>query len=56
MLIDRLGARVVLVATAAICVIGQGVFSFGGFKNWFWLMLVGKFQAYVGRAIFGVGG
>ena len=42
MLIDRVGARVVLVVTAGICMIGQAVFAAGGFKNWFWLMLVGN--------------
>lgn len=42
MLIDRVGARVVLVVTAGICMLGQAVFAGGGMKNWFWLMLVGK--------------
>ena len=39
----------VMILTAFICVIGHTVFSIGGFKNMFAVMLAG-------RAIFGIGG
>lgn len=48
-LIDKIGARVVLILTAGLCVIGQLVFSYGGFFNSFAIMLVS-------RVIFGLGG
>lgn len=48
-LIDKFGARIVLVLTASICVLGQFVFSMGGMENLFSVMLMG-------RIIFGVGG
>lgn len=41
MMIDKLGARVVLVFTAGLCTLGQAIFAAGGFKNYFWLMLLG---------------
>lgn len=41
-MIDKLGARVIMVVTAGICCLGQAVFFSGGYKNLFWLMLVGK--------------
>lgn len=30
MLIDKIGARIVLIFTCSICVVGQAVYSFGG--------------------------
>jgi MFS family permease len=42
LMIDKLGARVIMVVTAGICCLGQAVFFSGGYKNLFWLMLVGK--------------
>ena len=48
-LIDKIGARIVLILVATICLIGQAVFGLGGFINFFSIMLVG-------RVIFGVGG
>lgn len=48
-MIDSKGPRIVLIITATICVIGHGVFTIGGFRNTFTLMLVG-------RTIFGLGG
>lgn len=49
MLIDRIGARVVLIITAMFCVIGHIIFGFGGYQNSFSVMLIG-------RVVFGVGG
>lgn len=49
MLIDKVGARIVLIITCSICVIGHAVYSFGGLENMFTIMLLG-------RIIFGVGG
>ena len=49
MLIDKIGARVVLCIVASICLAGQAVFGLGAFVNLFTLMLVG-------RVIFGIGG
>ncbi len=48
-MIDKIGARSVLVITAVICVIGQAVFSMGGIGNVFGIMLLG-------RIVFGIGG
>lgn len=55
-MIDKLGARVIMVITAGICCLGQAVFFSGGYKNLFWLMLIGNQRHYAGRGIFGVGG
>ena len=55
-MIDKLGARVVMVITAGICAVGQAVFVTGGYKNFFWLMLIGSCLLDLGRGIFGVGG
>ncbi len=49
MLIDKVGARIVLVITAAICVVGHSIFSFGGIQNSLSIMLIG-------RVAFGIGG
>lgn len=49
MLIDKIGARIVLIITCSICVAGQIVYSFGGLENMFSVMLLG-------RIIFGIGG
>lgn len=49
MLIDKIGARIVLIITCSICVIGQSVYFFGGLENVFAVMLLG-------RVIFGIGG
>jgi MFS family permease len=48
-LIDKIGARIVLIITASFCVIGQLVFGFGGLSNSFSIMLMG-------RIVFGIGG
>jgi len=48
-MIDKYGARIVLMLSAMFCVLGQIVFGFGGSNNAFWLMLVG-------RIVFGIGG
>jgi MFS family permease len=48
-LIDKIGARVVLIITSTFCVLGQAIFGFGGYSNLFSIMLVG-------RIIFGIGG
>ena len=49
MLIDSKGPRIVLILTASLCVLGQAVFAFGGFRNIWAVMLIG-------RVIFGLGG
>lgn len=49
MLIDKVGARIVMVITATICVIGHSIFSFGGIQNALSIMLIG-------RVVFGIGG
>lgn len=49
MLIDKIGARIVLVIAAAFCVGGQLIFGFGGLENIFAVMLAG-------RVVFGIGG
>jgi hypothetical protein len=49
MLIDKIGARIVLIGTALICVIGHSIFSFGGIQNLLSVMLIG-------RVVFGIGG
>ena len=46
-LIDKFKARTILIITIIILAAGQTVFTFGGFKNIFWIMLTG-------RIIFGV--
>lgn len=48
-LIDRIGARIVLIIAASFCVLGQMIFGVGGNDNLFSVMLVG-------RIVFGVGG
>ena len=48
-MIDKYGARVVLIITAGFCVVGHFVFGLAGLQNSFGLMLVG-------RIVFGVGG
>jgi MFS family permease len=49
MLIDRIGARWVLIIAAVFCVIGHFIFGFGGYENSFAVMLAG-------RVVFGIGG
>ena len=49
MLIDKIGARWVLLITASFCVVGQLIFSYGGYDNTFGIMLAG-------RVVFGIGG
>lgn len=49
MLIDSKGPRIALVLTASLCVLGQTIFSFGGLKNIWGVMLLG-------RVVFGLGG
>lgn len=49
MLIDKIGARIVLIITCSICVVGQAIYSFGGLENIFGVMLLG-------RIVFGIGG
>lgn len=49
MLIDTKGPRAALLLTASFCVIGQIIFSLGGFKNIWTVMLIG-------RIVFGLGG
>lgn len=48
-LIDKIGARIVLIISAMFCVLGHLIFGFGGYRNVFGIMLVG-------RAVFGIGG
>lgn len=48
-LIDRIGARIVLIISAMFCVIGHIIFGFGGLENTFGIMLIG-------RMVFGIGG
>jgi len=48
-MIDKYGARLVLIITCMFCVTGHLIFGFGGLKNSFGLMLVG-------RVVFGIGG
>ena len=48
-LIDKIGARWVLIITASFCVLGHFIFGFGGYQNTFSIMLVG-------RVVFGIGG
>jgi MFS family permease len=47
-LFDKYGSRICLVGFTCILMIGQGVFMVGGYKQKYWLMLLG-------RAIFGIG-
>ena len=54
MLIDKLKARTVLVITILILTTGQFVFTLGGYRNMFSIMLVGRICFYSGRIIFGV--
>ena len=49
MLIDSKGPRIALILTSAFCVIGQIIFGFGGLKNVWAIMLLGRF-------VFGIGG
>ena len=49
MLIDRIGARWVLIIAASFCVVGHFIFGFGGMQNVFAIMLAG-------RVVFGIGG
>lgn len=49
MLIDTKGPRLALLLTAGLCVIGQLIFSVGGLKNIWFVMLAG-------RVVFGLGG
>lgn len=51
MLIDRIGARVVLIITAMLCVLGQFVFSYGGLENSFAIMLAGRFVFGLGAEV-----
>ena len=48
-MIDKIGARWVMIITAALCVVGQFIFGFGGYENSFEIMLAG-------RVFFGLGG
>jgi nitrate/nitrite transporter NarK len=48
-LIDKYGARIVLMISAMFCVLGHLIFGFGGYQNTFAVMLVG-------RVVFGIGG
>ena len=48
-MIDKIGARIVLMISAMFCVFGHLIFGFGGYENSFALMLAG-------RAVFGIGG
>jgi hypothetical protein len=47
--IDSKGPRIVMIVTALICVVGQGIFNLGGWINVWILMLLGRF-------VFGIGG
>ncbi|MCB0368987.1 MAG: MFS transporter [Bdellovibrionales bacterium] len=49
MLIDRIGARWVMIITASFCVVGHLIFGYGGFANTWAVMLLG-------RVVFGIGG
>lgn len=49
MLIDSKGPRIALILTASLCVVGQTIFGFGGLKNVWGIMLLG-------RVVFGLGG
>lgn len=49
MLIDTKGPRLALLLTAGLCVLGQLIFSVGGLKN-IWLVML------AGRVVFGLGG
>lgn len=48
-LIDTKGPRLALLLTAGLCVVGQLIFSVGGLKNIWFVMLAG-------RVVFGLGG
>jgi MFS family permease len=48
-LIDRVGARVMIIVTSGLCVVGQLIFSFGGQHSILLIMLAG-------RVVFGLGG
>jgi MFS family permease len=48
-LIDSKGPRIMMILTAIICVLGQGIFVIGGFTNKWIAMLIG-------RCVFGIGG
>ena len=48
-MIDKYGARIVIIITSIFCVIGQLIFGIGGLKNTFFIMLIG-------RVVFGIGG
>lgn len=49
MLIDTKGPRIALLLTAGLCVLGHFIFSIGGLKSMWFLMLAG-------RVVFGLGG
>ena len=49
MMIDKIGARIVMMITACFCVLGHFIFGLGGYQNSFTIMLVG-------RIVFGIGG
>ena len=48
-MLDKLGIRVGLILFTVVLTAGQFVFMMGGYRDKFWLMLVG-------RVIFGLGG
>lgn len=48
-MIDRIGARWVMIIAASFCVLGHAIFGFGGYQNTFTIMLAG-------RVVFGIGG
>lgn len=48
-MIDKYGARIVIIITSLFCVIGHIIFGLGGLNNAFFLMLIG-------RIVFGIGG
>jgi len=48
-MIDKYGARIVVIITSAFCLIGHIIFGLGGLNNTFFLMLIG-------RIVFGIGG
>merc|ERR1711937_1033625 len=47
-LFDKYGNRVCLLVFTTILMIGQGIFTLGGYKMKYWVMLMG-------RVIFGIG-
>jgi len=48
-LIDKYGARIILIFTALFCLVGHFIFGLGGKYNSFGIMLFG-------RIVFGIGG